>query len=254
MENSQATRGEDKPQRRRPPFPKNRFEAISDGVFSVALTLLVVDIATTGLPHLAKEHWFGEFWPRLASFVYSFVVVGIYWVAHHNEMNMVKSIPGRIPLWLNLFFLFWIVCIPFSAAFLGSNWNVVLDAADEFGRTTGIARTSVTPLGHIDPGFRYRRVPFITYAVNLWLAGVTLQWVWHFISGHRNCLDYNHLHEVDETTKRNRLIPNATLIAFGIGLLLPSEWAPVPLVIVPLLYAGWTLWLAWSKGRRTGKG
>jgi hypothetical protein len=104
-------------------FDKTRMEALSDGVFAVALTLLVVDIVTTGLPKLGDIGWWHHFWPKALSFVYSFFIVGMYWVIHHNEWNALKGTTREL-MWLNGIFLLFIVFIPFSAALLGSNWQL----------------------------------------------------------------------------------------------------------------------------------
>jgi uncharacterized membrane protein len=117
-----------KTQTPRPIFEKTRMETFSNGVFAVALTLLIIDISTIGLPILdpAKRPPLPhepDFWPKALSFVYSFVVVAVYWVVHHNEMDAIKGTTREFN-WLNLISLLFIVAIPFSAALLGNNWSI----------------------------------------------------------------------------------------------------------------------------------
>lgn len=93
-----------------------RMEAFSDGVFAVAITLLVL---TLEVPQIAdsvvtSELWpkLLELWPKLLSYVLSFLLVGIYWVAHHNTFHYITG-TDRTLLWLNLLLLLCIVFIPF---------------------------------------------------------------------------------------------------------------------------------------------
>ncbi|MDP9237647.1 MAG: TMEM175 family protein [Chloroflexota bacterium] len=63
----------------------NRLEAFSDGVFAIAITLLILEI---GVPHIGtgdslwRALW--ELWPSYLSYAISFVVIGIMWMNHHN--------------------------------------------------------------------------------------------------------------------------------------------------------------------------
>jgi uncharacterized membrane protein len=62
-----------------------RMEALSDGTFAFAMTLLAVDIK----PPESFEQLHGV-WPQVLSFVVSFVNLGLYWVAHNNEVKEVE--------------------------------------------------------------------------------------------------------------------------------------------------------------------
>src|SRR5215472_15319593 len=96
-----------------------RLEAFSDGVFAVAITLLVLNLQVpqiTAISELVPR--LVELWPKLLSYVLSFVLVGIYWVAHHNTFHYIKR-SDRNLLWLNILLLLCIVFIPFPTALLG---------------------------------------------------------------------------------------------------------------------------------------
>jgi uncharacterized membrane protein len=96
---------------------KSRLEAFSDGVFSIVITLLILDVR---LPNDASSLLDGlrEVLPQTVTFVLSFVIVGLYWVAHHNMLHFVRAV-DRYLLWLNLTLLLTVVFIPFSASLLG---------------------------------------------------------------------------------------------------------------------------------------
>ncbi|HET9407366.1 MAG TPA: TMEM175 family protein [Candidatus Sulfotelmatobacter sp.] len=97
---------------------KGRLEAFSDGVFAVSITLLVLDVH---LPPGAQvtPAALRALLPRVAAFILSFVIVGVYWVAHHHMLHFVRQV-DRTLLWLNLLVLLCVVFIPFPASLLGT--------------------------------------------------------------------------------------------------------------------------------------
>lgn len=92
----------------------SRVAHFSDGVFAVAITLLVLDLrvpVTDGslIGALADQ------WPRFAAFAVSFLLIGCIWVNHHTLFKTVSP-DDRVLLYLNLALLFTIVVIPFSTS------------------------------------------------------------------------------------------------------------------------------------------
>lgn len=101
-----------------------RIEAFSDGVFAIAITLLVLNIH---LPLTATGHALAEArlldalaaqWLTYLSYALSVVVVGVYWVAHHGLFSYIKR-ADRALFWLNILFLACVAFIPFPTALLG---------------------------------------------------------------------------------------------------------------------------------------
>jgi uncharacterized membrane protein len=96
----------------------SRLEAFSDGVFAVAITLLVLEIhVPTGenLWHQLKEEW-----PSFAAFVVSFWVIGTIWVNHHGLLDHLKRVDLPV-LYLNLLVLMTVVFIPFATALMAEH-------------------------------------------------------------------------------------------------------------------------------------
>jgi uncharacterized membrane protein len=93
-----------------------RMEALSDGIFAFAMTLLAVDIK----PPESFQQLHGV-WPQVLSFVVSFVNLGLYWVAHNNEAKEVER-TWRGMLWINLLFLMFVVLVPFSTALVSKHY------------------------------------------------------------------------------------------------------------------------------------
>ena len=93
-------------------MPTTRLEAFSDGVFAIAITLLIIEVR---VPH-AKAGQLGadlaNQWPSYAAYVVSFVIIGIIWVNHHDIFGRIVTV-DRTLLFLNLLLLLWTALLPF---------------------------------------------------------------------------------------------------------------------------------------------
>src|SRR5712691_1750759 len=101
----------------------NRLEAFSDGVFAVAITLLVLNIKIPGMDSASKpldeDLWrrLLEEWPSLVAYVTSFATIGIMWLNHHRLFTHIKRTDTGLLL-LNLLLLLFIVLVPVPTALL----------------------------------------------------------------------------------------------------------------------------------------
>jgi len=101
-------------------FGTSRLEAFSDGVFAIAITLLVLDLAVPARDQLAGRsllHALGAEWPSYLAYLVSFAVIGIIWVNHHVLCGLVKR-ADRLVLFANLFLLLTVSVIPFPTRLL----------------------------------------------------------------------------------------------------------------------------------------
>jgi TMEM175 potassium channel family protein len=92
-----------------------RLESFSDGVLAVAITLLSLDLVVRGPGHGTLAHQLTQRWPSFASYVVSFLVIGIIWINHHSLFSNLEKI-DRVVLFLNLLLLLFVVAIPFATA------------------------------------------------------------------------------------------------------------------------------------------
>jgi uncharacterized membrane protein len=106
-----------------------RIEAFSDGVYAIAITLLVLDLKPAidkALPEPAAHNsLFGAMllqWPLLAAFVTSFATIGIMWLNHHRLFNIITRSDHLLVI-LNLLLLFAVTVVPFPTALLGEHYN-----------------------------------------------------------------------------------------------------------------------------------
>lgn len=94
----------------------NRIEAFSDGVFAIAITLLVIDIEVPP-SDLALGHELLSLWASYLAYAMSFTVIGAIWINHHNMFDHIVQVDHKLLL-LNTFHLMFIAFIPFPTAVL----------------------------------------------------------------------------------------------------------------------------------------
>jgi uncharacterized membrane protein len=97
---------------------KTRLEAFSDGVFAIVITLLILDIRLPEVDYAHLGETLKEVYPRILSYVMSFVVIGIYWISHHNSFQLIHK-TNKAFLWMNIFLLLFISFIPFPTSLMG---------------------------------------------------------------------------------------------------------------------------------------
>jgi uncharacterized membrane protein len=96
-----------------------RAEAFSDGVFAVAITVLIFNLLPIGEDELSYRV-LGSAWPQYCAYVVSFLTIGIMWMNHHTLFGHVRRI-DRPLLVLNLLLLMGIVAIPFPTALVAEH-------------------------------------------------------------------------------------------------------------------------------------
>ncbi len=97
----------------------SRIEAFSDGVFAIAITLLVLELITTldpasgqGLIETGLEHW-----RSFVAFTIGFITIMVCWINHHIALEYVQKVDTRF-MWVNGFLLFLVTLTPFPTAIL----------------------------------------------------------------------------------------------------------------------------------------
>ena len=176
---------------------KARLEAFSDGVFAVAITLLVIEIAVpTGedLWHQLKEEW-----PSFAAFFVSFWVIGIIWVNHHGVLDHLKR-ANRGVLYLNLLLLMTVVFIPFSTALLAEHLK---SGADE-------------------------EVAAVVYSAAFTAMGLAFGSLWTYITRHRQALGV----ELSDDEVRRRTVVFLVGNPFYVIALLVAFISPAAVLVI----------------------
>lgn len=100
-----------------------RITALSDGVFSIAITLLVFQLEVPDqLPTGGMWAYFSQLLPKFASTILAFIILGVYWVGHHNMFKHIKR-HDRVLMWLNILFLMFVAMMPFFARLVSQYWD-----------------------------------------------------------------------------------------------------------------------------------
>ena len=152
-----------------------RVLAFSDGMFAIAMTLLVVGIAVPTLDvadsprELADA--LNDLSDAIVSFFISFAVIGRYWVAHHQMFSLLRAFdPGLIGL--NLFYLALIAFLPFPTALIGNYFDNPLAVAVYAATVAVISGLEVVLLRHAHRnGLLARAMPEDVYR---WARGSSL--------------------------------------------------------------------------------
>lgn len=100
----------------------SRVEAFSDGVFAVAITLLVLQFI---VPDVQSGKLFSALlrqWPQLVTYVASFLTVGVVWVNHHAIFRGLRAVDRTIQF-INLVLLLTVVLVPYPTELLGRYLN-----------------------------------------------------------------------------------------------------------------------------------
>ena len=98
-----------------------RMEALSDGVFSIAMTLLVLELS---IPFFITIHTEWDLWtmllsisPKLLVYFMSFITLGIFWTGQSLQFTYITESDRHLN-WLTIFFLMFVALVPFSTGFL----------------------------------------------------------------------------------------------------------------------------------------
>lgn len=134
-----------------------RLEAISDGIFAVGMTLLVLGLAVPAVKDVSSEGdlWraLGNLFPSIVTYFMSFLTLGIFWVGQQTQLSKVER-ANRTYTWMHLIFLMTVTLVPFSTQLLARfHWSrvalivywlnilvmgVVLLIALEYGLRSGV--------------------------------------------------------------------------------------------------------------------
>lgn len=190
-----------------------RLEALVDGVFAVAMTLLVLNLTVPREPtnltaavltqRLLHELTDRRFTLTLLTYAISFVVAGNYWVGHHNQFPIIRR-TDRVLLWITIVFLMSVTCIPFSTALLGAY-----------------------------PG---QQIAVLVYGGNLVVIGLILAVQWWYATSNHRLTDTDLNPQLAQWAMRRILMgPFAYLLAMGLSFVRPSL-SLVIYALVPVLY------------------
>jgi uncharacterized membrane protein len=193
-------------------FSKARFEALTDGVFGIIMTILVFNISVPELILFTEgEHAterladrFADLSPDILAYIISFTTLGVYWVTHHRIFRWVLYV-DRPLIWINILFLMIIGFIPFSTTLLTQ---------------------------YLD-----QQTPIFVYSSNAILAGVIVYALYFYIKRNPELVDRTIPVLIGRRVGRRIVVTTLTyLVAILFSFIhLPASWYLLLLVVIPEL-------------------
>jgi len=187
----------------------HRIEALTDGIFAIAMTLLVLTLA---LPEAKTELTqtvelysllIGQM-HKFFNYALSFLLLAIFWVKHHQQFHFIKR-TDRKHLWINIVTLMFISLIPFSTSLIG-------DYNDD-------------------------RVAEFFFASNLFIIGMLFLWNWVYATkGHRLVDRSLDPQRIALWKKRGAVIPLVSLLAMVLSLTNP-QFTFYAYLLIPIILA-----------------
>ncbi len=135
-------------------MPTGRLEAFSDGVFAIAITLLVLELHVPGRGEVLVRSLEHE-WPRYLGYFVSFAFIGGVWIAHSNMTRFIKAADPTL-MRLNLTLLLSVSLLPFTTAVAATHLFASFLAFDNHAAGPGLAE----------------RVAVVMFGLNLTLAAL----------------------------------------------------------------------------------
>jgi uncharacterized membrane protein len=182
-------------------LPTTRLEAFSDGVFAIAITLLVLELkvpAASG--HLLDE--LGSEWPSYIGYFVSFAFIGVVWIAHSNLTRFLAA-TDQVMMGLNLVLLLFVSLLPFTTALMATHLQ---DATGE-------------------------KVAVLVFGLNLTLATTMVNVILRYAATAEGLADQSADDELTAFAKRRRTSITVQAVATVIALLAPYFAVGLYLVI-----------------------
>lgn len=178
----------------------NRVEAFSDGVFAIAITLLILDIKVPEHEtSSALMEALGRQWPSYVAYLMSFAVILVMWVNHHRIFTLVRKTDHAFLFWNGLLLML-ISIVPFPTSLLSKYF--LTDSA---------------------------RIVAAVYAGHGFLISLAFQGVWRHATRHERLMAPGKKAEIARLTAQYRFGPLMYLVTFGLAFV--SAWASIGLCL-----------------------
>lgn len=187
-------------------FEKNRLEALTDGIYAIAMTLLVLNVdiekITEKVNNVGLYKTLVSMWPIFFSYFLGFFLLATLWLVHYRQCRRVKYVDEKY-VWINILGLLFISLIPFSTSLISDYGNLLVAA--------------------------------IFFHINLLLAGLVFFWQWTYISNKNELLvESINANIISRMKWRNLLLPITSVIAIAVALVSPGWSMAVYMLIAPI--------------------
>lgn len=190
----------------RPGLPVNRVEGLTDALFAIVMTLLVLSIQVPNVAdNLVDSELTGkvfELWPQFFSYFLTFAILGFHWVAHHHIYSYFRF-ATRTLIWLNFGYLMFIALLPFTTDLIGD--------------------------------YPRKQIAVLLYGGNLLLISLFLELQWWYGSRHARLIDPDTSpHTIRSVTVRTFISPAGFILALAASFISTELSIVVFLLIIVL--------------------
>ncbi len=185
----------------------NRIAALTDGIFAIVMTLLVLTLDLPEKVELMNHADIREFlnsqWHVLFIYMLSFLILAKFWTAHHSQFSHLKA-TNPTHLWLNILFLMFTALLPFTS-----------DLAGEL------------------PIYWLSQIPF---HINMFLISITFLMSWLYTSKERRLLKDDVSESlVRYTTLKAWVTPIVAIFCMGMAFIIPA-YSSIPYLFIPIIH------------------
>ncbi len=189
----------------------NRLEALTDGIFAFAMTLLVLSIMVPDdpgqngyMPNATLQQMLVHEWTVFLNYAIAFLLLASFWMNHSREFNMIKATEHR-HTWINIIFLMFVALVPFTTDLIG-----------DYGED---------------------RISWFLFGANMFILGSLLYLNWWYASRNRLLINEDVKPEHIVMGRRRGLVtPAISLVSIGVAFFDPSlagfAYLLIPLVMV----------------------
>ena len=186
----------------------NRLTALSDGIYAIAMTLLVLNIEESSIIDTpTTTSVFNQLvsrWPYFSHYFLSFMLLSCFWIIHHVHFHYIKR-TNRVLLWINLVNLMFIALLPFSTSFLADYTQFTIAA--------------------------------VFFHCNLLVIGMMFYTNWTYATWKHHLVAQNMSEEhIKNGRRRSLIIPIIALAAIIFAFITP-RWSSMPYLFIPFMLA-----------------
>lgn len=174
-----------------------RIETLVDGIFAIAMTLLVLNIDIPQLTGFITDPILWQYLVNLSHqlyiYAFSFALLASFWKANHHQFFYIKKSDSAL-IWITIIWLMFVALVPFSTNFV-SNYGS-------------------------------HQIPMLFFNFNMLFIGILFSISWMYVTRKNYFIEGMTLKKINQVRKINYLLPFVALIAIGLTFISP-EWSPI---------------------------
>jgi uncharacterized membrane protein len=181
-----------------------RIEALADGIFAFAMTLLVLTLTLPDATQtkLSLSQLLAQQWPKFFNYALSFALLAIFWIVHHQQFHVIRR-TDRTHIWINIGILMFVALVPFTT-----------DVAGDYSRQT---------------------LAELLFSGNLLILGLLFLLNWTYACGHHRLVDEDlGRRTIFRGVLRSCILPCVAAVSMIVALFIP-RWGLTVYLLIPVI-------------------